>query len=99
MRREVKSMLPAMRSTQSHNEFQSLCSASNIEPGIDNEPLSDDDVASVAKEFWEEKIPNDPNEDSIVTFKERMELLKQRNKGFRWKLLNDTTGKLTGCVW
>lgn len=99
MRIKVKSMLPSMHTTQSFNDFQALCNTSNVKPGLDNTPLSDDDVAVIAKEVWEEIMCNDPNEDAIVTFKEYMDLLKKSNKGFLYELFHDTRGKCTGCVW
>ena len=61
--------------------------------------MSNEDVAVVAKELWEDTTSNDPNEDAFITCEECLELLKQSNKGFRCQLLNDTTGKCTGCVW
>ena len=99
MRHKVKSILPVMRSIQSHNEFQSICNTSNIEPSLDNEPFYDDDVTVIDKELWEEIMSNDPNEDAIITFQEHMELLKQSNKDFFCQFFNDTTGKCTGCVY
>ena len=44
-------------------------------------------------------MPNDPNEDFIVTFKDRMELPKKSNKGFYYELFHDTKGKCSDCVW
>lgn len=96
---KVKSMLPSMANIQSFNDFQSLCNTSNIAPGLDNTPLSDDDVAVISREIWEEIMSNEPDEDAIVTFKEYMDLLKKSNKGFRYELFHDSNGKCTGCVW
>ena len=83
MRRKVISMLPSMASVHSFKEFQSLCGTSNIEPGLDNTPISDGNVTIFAKEIREQIMSNDPNEDAIVAFKERMELLKIATRGSR----------------
>ena len=80
LRRKLKSILPSRVNIKSFKDFQSLCNASNIAPGLDNTPLSKDDVAIIAKEIWEEIMSNDPNEDAIITFKEHMKLLKMSNK-------------------
>ena len=77
-RRKVKSMLPKLSNIESFTEFQSLCNISNLELGLDNTPISDDDIAIIAKEKWSELMENGNNneyEDSIITFKEYMALL------------------------
>ena len=53
LRRKLKSILPSMVNIKSFKDFQSLCNTSNIAPGLDNTPLSKDDVAILAKEIWE----------------------------------------------
>ena len=98
MRRKVNSMLPSVSNIKSFREFEESCNTSNLELGLDNTPLSDDDVAEVAKEVWEDLTANASHDNAIVTFQEHMELLKQSNRGFGHAVLRDSLGKCTGCV-
>lgn len=100
-RYKVKQILQKLSNIDSFNEFQSLCNASNLELGLDNTPMSDDDIAIIAKEKQTEIIDNDNNdehEDSIVIFKEQGALLVDSSRGFRCVFLHDSSGKCTGCI-
>ena len=99
MKRKVVDLIPIIANFESYNDFKALHNTSNLDIGLDNIPLSDDDIATVEKELWKEIMSNEPDEDAIVTFKECMELLKDSNVGFHYEIFHDTSGKCTGCAW
>ena len=88
-----------MDNVKSYNDFKSLCNTSNLDLGLDNNPLTDDNIAEMSRDLWQEYMADDTNEDSMVTFAEYMQLLAQHNPGFRHVLLQDKSGKYTGCIW
>ena len=94
-----------MHDVYSFIEFQALTNTSNLELGLDDSPISDDDVAEVAKQLWDEFMLSDNDEEdddddnSIIAFKEHMSLLSQSNHGFRCVFIHDPSGKCTGCIW
>ena len=91
-------MLPFMNNMKSYNDFKSLCNTSNLDLGLDNNPLTDVNIAEMSRDLWQEYMADDTNEDSMVTFAEYMQLLAQHNSGFRHVLLQDKSGKYTGCI-
>ena len=99
VKRRIQSILPLMKNVKSYNDFKSLCNTSNLDLGLDNNPLTDDDISEMARDLWQEFMADDANEDSMVTFTEYMEILREHNSGFRYVLLQDKSGKYTGCLW
>ena len=88
MKRKLIDLIPIMKSFESYNGFEALCDTSNLDIGLDKTPLSDNNIATIAKELWQEIISKEPNEYSIVTFKEHIKLLKDSNVGFYYEIFH-----------
>ena len=58
--------------------FESAISASDIEMGLDNVNLNDDDIHEVASDAWK-KLINSENKEDILSFVQFMELVKTYN--------------------
>ena len=78
--------------------FELAISASDIEMGLDNVSLNDDDAHEVASDSWKELIFSN-NKQDMLSFVEFMELVKKANIGFEFTMLQDSSGKYTGFMW
>ena len=100
MKRKVKPTITSISNVQCFKEFEDLCNASNLDLGLDNAPITDDNVVEVVNEVWEELTSNASCNDNVIfTFQEFMEFLKQSNSGFRHVVLRESIGKFTGSMW
>ena len=99
MKNRVKTLLPRMNECQTFQDFQNIYKTSKLHTGIDDIPLSDDNIAQMGKDLWLEIMNDDNCEDSMVTFKEYMLNLKAQNDGFTVTFLQSDKGRLTGCIW
>ena len=81
--------------------FKTHYDAADLKIGLDNAPLTDDDVAQMARALWDD-FANDKvggNIDAFGIFEDFLELLSKTNKGFVYELLVDDSGKCNGCLW
>ena len=76
-----------------------MLKSSQLEVGLDDSPLTDDNIAEIAQELWMNTMNQALSDDSFATFQEYIKLLKQANQGFQYQLLQDSCGKCTGCLW
>ena len=79
MKNRVKTLLPRMNECQTFQDFQNIYKTSKLHAGIDDIPLSDDNIAQMGKDLWLDIMNDDNCEDSMITFKEYMLNLKDQN--------------------
>jgi len=100
MKRKLKTINPYMRNIETFQEFQHLFSSSKLEIGIDNLPITEDNIVEMSKEIWSDIINEKGySEKSFFTFTEFMRLMKKNHKGFEYRLLSNLKGEYTGCIW
>jgi len=100
MKNRIKSIMPRMRNCNNFNDFQELFTTTKLHTGIDDIPLTEDNITQMGKDLWLEIMNDDNCEDSILTFQEYMLSLEATNKGFTVTFLKSAeTGRLTGCIW
>ena len=100
MKNRIKTIMPRMHNCDSFNDFQDMFKTSRLHVGVDDIPLTDDNIVQMGKELWLEIMNDDKCEDSILTFQEYMLSLEATNKDFLVTLLKSAeTGRLTGCIW
>ena len=100
MENRIKSIMSRMHNFDSFNDFKDMLKTSRLHVGVDDIPLTDDNIAQMKKDLWLEIMNDDNCEDSILTFQEYMLSLESNNKGFAVTLLKCAeTGRLTGCIW
>ena len=89
-----------MHNCDNFNDFQDMFKTTKLHNGIDDIPLTDDNIAQMGKELWIEIMNDDNSQDSMITFQEYMLNLEANNKRFTVTLLKSAeTGKLTGDIW
>ena len=89
-----------MHNCDNFKDFQDMFKTTKLHNGIDDIPLTDDNIAQMGKELWIEIMNDDNCQDSIITSQEYMLSLEANNKGFAVTLLKSAeTGRLTGCIW
>ena len=89
-----------MNNITDFNDFQNFFSSSKLEIGVDNIPMSDDNIVAISKEVWTDIINEKGyDEKSFLTFVEFMKLLQESNQGFEYRLMKNLEGMYTGCVW
>ena len=100
MKQRIKRILPRMHECGNFKDFQNMFKTTRLHNGIDDIPLTKDNIAQMGKELWIEIMNDDNCQDSIITFQEYMLNLQENNKGFAVTLLKSAeTGRLTGCIW
>ena len=52
MKIKLKTINPYMNNIETFQEFQNLFSSSNLELGIDNIPITKDNIVEMSKETW-----------------------------------------------
>ena len=67
--------------------------------GVDNMPLTEDNITQMSKDLRLEIMNDDINVDTIVTFQEYMLSLQSQNEGFSVTFLRSNQGCITGCIW
>ena len=88
-----------MKGIDSFNDFSAMLKSSQLEVGLDDSPLTNDNIAEMAQELWMNTMNQAPSDNAFATFQEYIKLLKQANQGFQYELLQDSSGKCTGCLW
>ena len=82
------------------NDFMSAMKSSDLVIGIDNDPISDDNIADIGKEIWRDIMnTKKADDDNFCTFREYMNLLSDRQEGFEYEILYNSNGVATGCAW
>ena len=76
-----------------------MFNTSKLPIGIDDTPLSVDNIVQMGKDLWLEIMNDDNNVDTIVTFQEYMLSLECQNEGFVVTNLRSNQGRITGCIW
>ena len=99
MKNRIKALLPRMNDCDTFQDFKSIYKTSKLHTGIDDIPLSDDNIAQMGKDLWLEIMNDDNCQDSMITFKEYMLNLKDQNEGFAVTFLKSDKNRLTGCIW
>ena len=97
--KKITKHLPNYESVKSFDEFWTLDNTTKLHSGLDEILLTSDDKKQFAKDIWIDAMSENRHEDSIVTFKEHMELLVTKAKGFTCEILIDVHGSTTGCTW
>ena len=68
-------------------DFQDMFKTTRLHNGIDDIPLTDNNIAQMGKELWIEIMNDDNCQDYIITFQEYMLNLEENSKGFAVTLL------------
>ena len=88
-----------MSECDNFQDFVNMFNTSKLPTGIDNTPLTDDNIVQMGKELWLEIMNDDNDTDTIVTFQEYMLSLESQNEGFAVSFLRSNQGRITGCIW
>ncbi|GFH55396.1 hypothetical protein CTEN210_11872 [Chaetoceros tenuissimus] len=100
LRRKIKRIIPHMDHLDNFEAFQQYAKVNKLHSGLDDVPLNEHESTEIAKELWLQIMSERTDEESIVTFKEYMDLMVQKADGnFKYELLSDSNGVITGCVW
>ena len=99
MKKRIKKMVPMLERVSNFQDFQRVFKTTKLERGLDDAPLSDDNIAELGRDIWDELLNDSESEQCFFTFAEYMEALRQSNIGFDYQLLQDTNGRYTGCIW
>ena len=99
MKNRIKKILPRMHEFNNYQDFAKMFNTSKLPIGIDNTPLTDDNIVQMGKELWLEIMNDDNDTDTIVTFQEYMLSLEHQNEGFAVNFLRSNQGRITGCIW
>ena len=94
-------MLPTLEGCKTFEDFQKIVNSSYLLEGLDNVNINDDEANKFVTETWKETM-NDGNTlkyDSLVTFKECLQILSQKAKSFACTLAVDNSGTIDGAVW
>ncbi len=59
-----------MHECENFHDFLNMFNTSKLPVGIDNMPLTDDNIVQMGKDLWLEIMNDDGNTDTIVTFQE-----------------------------
>ena len=59
-----------MKDGETFHDFQNIYKTSKLHTGIDNIPLTDDNITQMGKDLWLEIMNDDNCENSMITFQE-----------------------------
>ena len=65
---KIKSIEPWIQQHDDFEDFQSIFKTTKLHQGIDDIPLTDNNIAEMGKELWLELMNDNTVEDSILTF-------------------------------
>ena len=99
MKKRIKTMMPILDRVSSFQDFQRIFKTTKLDKGLDDTPLTEDNIAELGKDIRDELLNNSESEHCFFTFKEYMEALRQSNIGFDYQFLEDTNGRYIGCIW
>lgn len=103
VRRTVMRLLPLMDEKPNFHDFANSINTNNLCVGADSEDLCDDEAIKFAIDIWLQ-ILNDGDRasyfDNVGAFGEYLELIKQKAKGFSYRLQRDpVTNKIISAAW
>jgi len=99
MKRRIKMMMPMLESVSNFQDFQRIFKTTKLERGLDDTPLTDDNIAELGRDIWDELLNDSESEHCFLTFSEYMQALQDGNSSFDYQLLSDSNGRYTGCIW
>ena len=83
----------------SFQDFVNIFNTSKLSNGIDNTPLTADNIVQMGKDLWLEIMNDDDNIDTILKFQEDMLSLECQNEGFAVTFVRSNQGCITYCIW
>ena len=99
MKKRIKKMMPMLERVSTFQDFQRIFKTTKLERGLDDSPLTDDNIEELGREIWDELLNNSESEHCFFTFAEYIQSLQDSNSGFDYQLLADSNGRYTGCIW
>ena len=99
MKKKIQKIAPSLKGLSNYGDFAAMFKSSQLEVGLDDTPLTNDNIVEISREFWMDTMNQSPSDNALATFQEYMKLLKQGNQGFEYLLVQDSSGKCTGCLW
>ena len=87
-----------MHECENFQEFVNMFNTTKLPIGVDNMPLTADNITQMGKDLWLEIMNDANNVDTIVTFQEYILSLQSQNEGFSVIFLKDNQGRITGCI-
>lgn len=99
MKKRIKMMMPMLENVSNFQDFQRIFKTTKLIKGLDDTPLTDDNIAELGRDTWDELLNDGESEHCFFTFAEYMQTLKDCNSGFDYQLLTDMNGRYTGCIW
>ena len=99
MKKRIKMMMPMLENVSNFQDFQTVFKTTKIIKGLDDAPLTDDNIAELGRDTWDELLNDSETDHCFFTFAEYMQTLEDCNSGFDYQLLTDTNGRYTGCIW
>ena len=98
MKKRIKMMMPMLERVSNFQDFQQVFKTTKLDRGLDDTPLTDDNMAELGRDIWYELINDSESEHCFFTFAEYMEALQDSNVGLDYQLLADTDGRYIGCI-
>ena len=98
MKKRIKKMMPMLDRVSNFQDFQRVFKTAKLDRGLDDAPLTDNNIAELGRDIWDELLNDSESEHCFFTFAEYMEALRESNIGFDYQLLQDTNGRYTGCI-
>ena len=92
-------MMLMLERVSTFQDFQRIFKTTKLDRGLDDTPITDDNIAEPGRDIWDELLNNSESEHCFFIFSEYMEALRESNIGFDYQLLEDTDGRYTGCIW
>jgi len=99
MKKRIKMMMPMLENVSTFQDFQRIFKTTKLDRGLDDSPLTDDNIEELGRDIWDELLNNSESEHCFFTFAEYMQSLQDSNSGFDYQLLADSNGRYTGCIW
>ena len=69
-----------MHECENFQDFVNMFKTTKLPIGIDNMPLTEDNIVQMGKDLWIEIMNDNNNTDTMVTFQEYMLSLKSQNE-------------------
>ena len=100
MKKRIKMMMPMLERVSNFQHFKRVFKTPKLDRGLDNTPLTDDNIAELGRDIWDKLLNDSELEHCFFTFAEYTKTLKESNVGFDYQmLLADTNGRCTVCIW
>ena len=92
-------MMPMLERVSNFQDSQQVFKTTKLDRWLDDTPLTDDNIAELGRDIWDELLNDSESEHCFFTFAEYMGVLRDCSIGFDYQLLTDSNGRHTGCVW